>query len=315
MTTEQAKLILGITEEDNARTAKIKFRRLIGKYHPDAAGEAALEYQEQAQKINAAYSFLKNKDFFVEKEEAVFWNAKINEAAFISRNIYTPYHMDIDSDGLYQTAAHGKYMWDPDEEEFGFFLKSILHAAKELLDEVEERCDIYGGTGKIRIPYQEKLFHCLAQQFIDPLECFLKIAAPDTDGEKFTLLAYIGEKCDKVIMNRIDSLQKGDAIYPLALKDWRLIVCDAQRNSLGHLSFAEDELYYCLFPLMKAHLVQVKMTVIKVQNNKGNYLRNVRSEIEFCLKLSEKAMEYQNPDVNPEISKVLANYRRRLMGF
>lgn len=313
MTIEQAKLILGITEEDNARTAKIKFRRLIGKYHPDVAGEVHAEYQEQAQKINAAYTFLKNKDFFAEKEETIFWNAKINEAAFTARNIYAPYHMDIDSGGLYQTAAYGKYMWDPDEEEFEFFLRSILHATKGLLDEVEEKCGIYGGTDAIRIPCQEKLFHCLALQFINPLECLLKIVEPE-EG-KFTPQAFIGEKNDKVIVNRISSLQEGDAIYPLELRGWRLFVCNAQGNSLGHLSFAEDELYYCLFPLMKAHLVQVKMTVKKVQKNKGNYLRSARAEIHFFVKLSEKAEEYQAPDVNPEISGILTNYRRKLMGL
>ncbi|MCD8196213.1 MAG: hypothetical protein LUE24_03465 [Lachnospiraceae bacterium] len=53
-----------------------------------------------------------------------------------------------------------------DEEEFSLFLRSLLHAGKDLLDEVESECGIYGGTDALRIPFQQQLFHCLALQCI-----------------------------------------------------------------------------------------------------------------------------------------------------
>ncbi|MCD7805726.1 MAG: J domain-containing protein [Lachnospiraceae bacterium] len=319
MNEEQAKRILGITEMDNARTAKIKFRRLIGKYHPDAAGEGSLDFQEQAQRINAAYSFLKSKNFFLEKEEnIILWRAPVSDDAFIERNIYAPYHMDIDTGGLYQTLTRGKYMWNPDEEEFQLFLRSLLHAVKDLLDEVEGKCGIYGGTDSLRVSFQKRLFHCLAMQFVDPLYCLEKIAEPETmdkAGQKiYCFRAYIGEKQNREIMKRMISLQKGDAVYPAALQDWKLMVADSQGNGLGYISFAEDELYYCLFPLMRAHLVQTKMSVAKVQRNREKYLRQAKAEIAFRIRIKKGAEQYRNPDMNREINQILSAYKGAITG-
>ncbi|MCD8379894.1 MAG: DnaJ domain-containing protein [Lachnospiraceae bacterium] len=319
MDEQQAKRILGITETDNARTAKIKFRRLIGRYHPDVAGGDSPDFQEQAQRINAAYSLLKSKNFFVEKEEnIILWRAPVSDDAFIERNIYAPYHMDIDTGGLYQTLARGKYMWNPDEEEFQLFLRSLLHAVKDLLDEEESKCGIYGGTDSLRIPFQKQLFHCLAMQFVAPLYCLEKIAEPETTDEAgqkvYCFRAYIGEKHDREIMKRMISLQKGDAVYPVALQDWKLMVADSQGNDLGYISFAEDELYYCLFPLMRAHLVQTKMTVVKVQKNKEKYLRQAKAEIAFRVRLQKGAEQYRNPDMNREINQILYSYNGVLTG-
>ena len=38
---------------------------------------------------------------------------------------------------LYYQAACGKYMWDPEEEDFALFLTSIRHAAAALLERTE----------------------------------------------------------------------------------------------------------------------------------------------------------------------------------
>ncbi len=320
MDEEQAKQILGITENDNARTAKIKFRRLIGRYHPDAAGEVSSDFQEQAQKINAAYTLLKSKDFFLGREEKVFlWNAPVNDAAYVPRNIYAPYHMDLDTGGMYQTLAHGKYMWNPDEEEFPLFLRSLLHVGKDLLDEVESECGIHGGTDALRSPFQKQLFHCLALQFVDSLYCLGKIAEPeavDEAGRKvYCFRAHIGEKRDRERMKRILSLGKGDAVYPAALRDWKLMVADSQGNGLGHISFAEDELYYCLFPLLRAHLIQTKMTVVRIQRNKGSYLRQVKAEVAFRIRMEKETEHYRNPDRNREIRQILSAYRREIIRY
>ncbi|MCD8082327.1 MAG: DnaJ domain-containing protein [Clostridiales bacterium] len=319
----QAKQILGITKTDNARTAKIKFRRLIGKYHPDAAVEDSARFQEQAQRINAAYTFLKSKKFFDEKE-AIFdnevvipWNAPINEKAFTARNIYSPYHMDIGTGGMYQAAARGKYKWDPDEEEFLLFLRSVLHACKELMDIADIRCGMDGGTDHIRVPFQKRLFHSLAMQYVDPLYCLGKIAEPEIinqEGQKiYCFRAYIGEKQDKERKDRILSLQKGDLVYPAALRNWKLMVKDSQGNCLGYLSFAEDELYYCLFPLMQADLVQLRMSVVRVRRKKEGFLFTAEAEIEFRVRVRKEADHYQNPDGNQEIRKILDEYERELV--
>ncbi len=276
--------------------------------------------EEQAQRINAAYTLLKRKDFFRGREEKVLlWKAPVNDAAYVPRNIYAPYHMDLDTGGMYQTLAHGKYMWNPDEEEFPLFLRSLLHAGKDLLDEVESECGIYGGTDALRIPFQKQLFHCLALQFVDPLYCLEKIAETETTDEAgrkiYCFRAYIGEKQDRERMKRILSLQKGDAVYPAALHDWKLMVADSQGNGLGHISFAEDELYYCLFPLMRAHLIQAKMTVVRIQRDKGSYLRQVKAEIAFRIRMEKETEHYRNPDRNREIRQILSAYRREIIRY
>ncbi|MCC8127482.1 MAG: DnaJ domain-containing protein [Clostridiales bacterium] len=325
MNEAQAKRILGITGNDTARTAKIKFRRLIGKYHPDAVGEDSVHYQEQAQQINAAYTFLKNKNFFGEKEnlfddeEAIRWNAPINEKAFADRNIYSPYHMEIDTDGMYQTITRGKYQWDPDEEEFLLFLRSILHTCKELLDGADIRCGMNGGTDHLRASFQKRLFHSLAMQYVDPLYCLEKIAEPeiiDPDGQKiYRFRAYIGKTQDKETTNRILSLQKGDLVYPASFHNWKLMVKDSQGYQLGYLSFAGDELYYCLFPLMQARLIQLRMSVVQVRRKKERFLFSAEAEIEFRARIRKEAVHYQNPDGNEEIYRILEEYQSKIAGF
>lgn len=319
MDIEQAKQILGITEEDDGRTAKIKFRRLIGRYHPDVAGTDSKELQELSQKIIAAYSLLKNEEFFLTKAvREDIWKEKVNEFVFTARNVYAPYHMDIDPEGFCQKITHGKYMWDPDEEEFSLFLRSIYHAARDLLDAVEAECNVTGNTDTLRISSQERLFHCLAMQFVEPADCLPKIAEPDkVDKENrkiYRFRAYVGEKQNLDIMRRIASLCANENIYPVALRNGRLMIADKSGGSLGHLSFAEDELYYCLYPFMSAHMAQVRLTVKMVQRNKGNYLRHAKAEIEFLIRLSKEADSYRNPDMNGRIEKILSDYRNLLRG-
>ncbi len=327
MNEAQAKRILGITRNDTARTAKIKFRRLIGKYHPDAAGEDSAHFQEYAQRINAAYTFLKSKNFFDKKEDfidfdeekAVVWSAPVNERAFADRNIYSPYHMEIETGDMYQTIARGKYRWDPDEEEFPLFLRSILHTCKELLDEADIQCGMDGGTEHLRASFQKQLFHCLAMQYVDPLCCLEKIAEPemiDPDGQKiYRFRAYIGKTQDKETTKQILSLQKGDLLYPASFHNWKLMVKDSHGYPLGYLSFAMDELYYCLFPLMQARLIQLRMSVVRVRQKKEGFRFSAEAEIEFRARIRKEAVRYQNPDGNEEIERILEDYKRRIAGF
>lgn len=317
MDVEQAKHILGITDLDDGRTAKIKYRRLIGRYHPDVTGSAPEKQQELAQKINAAYSLLKSEEFFLKKAASeTLWRATINEAAFAERNIYAPYHMDIDADDLYQTMTRGKYMWNPDEEEFHLFLRSIYHVARDILDAIETECGVPANTDSLRLSIQEQLFHCLAMQFVEPAECLSKIARPDIVDSKgrsiYRFRAYIGEKQNLEMIKRIASLQIGETVYPTSLRNSRLMIANKNGETLGHLSFAEDELYYCLYPFMSAHLAQIKLTVRNVQASKERYSRHAKAGIEFLIRLEKAADNYRNPDMNSRIKEIVTKYRNLL---
>ncbi|MCD7954872.1 MAG: hypothetical protein LUG93_03780, partial [Lachnospiraceae bacterium] len=152
--------------------------------------------------------------------------------------------------------------------------------------------------------------------------------------------AYVGEKQNLEVMRRIASLRVAESVYPAALRfgeprmrncashngaafvhdssdeSWtcngRLMIADKSGGSLGHLSFAEDELYYCLFPYMSAHMAQIRLTVKNVQRNKENYLRHAKAEIEFLIRLNQEADNYRNPDMNKRIENILSDYRNQL---
>ena len=62
MDIDQAKKILDVSEEDDKTVIKKKFRRLMGRFHPDAIGSDRPEHIRKAQELNEAYRLLRNED-------------------------------------------------------------------------------------------------------------------------------------------------------------------------------------------------------------------------------------------------------------
>ncbi len=320
MDAEEARRILGITQADDAHSARMKFRRLIGQYHPDAAGE-----QETAKRLNAAYAALKAEGFFTEGArtregvpDTFQWEAVWKEDAYLSRPIYAPYHADLaqEAEGLFQTLGRGKYLWNPEEEPFPLFLRSIYRVVRELLDGEEGRVRFEDPEGDGRASCEKKLFHFLMMQFIDPVACLFSLAKPEQEEESgrvtFRIRAFLGESRDRALMRRILSLTPGERIFPAALKNGRLLVCDGERNALGHVSLAEDSLYYCLYPLMKAHRLQVRLEVRSVRRTGGRNRGRAEAELVLLCRMEPGARDYQTPDMNPHIRAVLTEYRAYL---
>ena len=64
MKLQQAVQILNLSEKDDFDTAKKKYRKLMGTFHPDAVDrdqpeEIRLEYVQRSQEINEAYRVLR----------------------------------------------------------------------------------------------------------------------------------------------------------------------------------------------------------------------------------------------------------------
>ena len=167
MNRQQAMKLLGITQEDDEREIKRKYHKMISRFHPDSLNEVGEAHIQRAQEINEAYRILSQSDsremqnaygteaYGTEahgtdnhksgkREQHQEWSGEWNEATFIPRNIYLHYSMNLSEEErkeaqgkLYYQAACGKYMWDPEEEDFALFLTSIRHAAAVLLERTE----------------------------------------------------------------------------------------------------------------------------------------------------------------------------------
>lgn len=320
MNIEQAKRILAVTDHDDNRTIKLKYRQLIGKYHPDSIGAELPEYTKKAQEINEAYKLLKNhiRKARVKKDVSI-WNSPINEYAFAARNIYMPYSMDIETSGLFQTIAKGKYMWNPDEEEFDLFLRSLNHVSYELLTAIEipyHFSEDYSMLKELRFQFQVPLFQMLTMQYIDPLFCLDKLAEPEQIDLKqrkiYHFRAFLSAKGSSTQLNHIASLKKGDIIYPISLQNNRIMVASEDKQELGHLKLEEDALYFCLIPLIKHKKAQVKLIVSEVFIEKKRRPYQAKTNIELYIRLENDGKVEYNRNQNAKIKMLLSDYEKRL---
>ncbi len=346
MTVNEACRILGIHDSDDFRTVKIKYRRLMRLYHPDAAGSDD-RHNQHAQRINEAYAVIKasaeQRSGNQPDQSAPFWNSKghfrserkqqnyfqhwkINPNAYTERNIYDSYHMDLGhleeeerqaAQAMYQQIGRGKYFWNPDEEDFSCFLKSLHHAVYEILRRAElAYTDDEELLSEFRFPFQIRLFHLIGCQYVRPITCLHQILSPervDREGrEIFRIRAFLGTKERGELYRNISALSEGELLYPKALKENRLVVMNRERTSLGFLSLALDELYFCLIPLLQKHQAQIQMRVIRVQ--KFSRPLHVRAEVSLHVRLNGSGLMEADevPDTGPETAAVLEEYRSML---
>lgn len=321
MDLEQAKRILNISAEDDIGAVKRKYRRLIGCHHPDAIGSDRPEHIRRAQEINEAYNLLKKSaGLAAAGKKTKGWQGIVNEKAFCDRNIYLYYTLEVSEKKPYYQTARGRYMWDPEEEDFELFLTSIRHAVKEMLEKTEERVsspwyeDMLAETEKFE--FQVQLFTCLAMQYVDPVKTLRKIAEPkQTDGkgrEIYRFRAFLGAKGQSQVWKTMTSLQKGDTVYPASFRGNKIAVMDGSRRSLGHLSLEDDQLYFCIIPLLKKRLARIKMTVRDTEVSKKTRPYRVKVELDFLFRLEEAAEQYADSESNLRIADILNRYERML---
>ncbi len=321
MERKRAMQILNITESDDRETVKRKYRRLMGRFHPDTLGSQKPEQVRRAQEINEAYQVLKKCSMAPAQEKKgrerkARWSAKINAGAFCDRNIYLYYTMDLHGDELYYRTACGKYLWDPQEEAYALFMKSIYHATKELLDSAEERAgcckEVYGAAAEKRFEVQTRLFHCLLLEFTDPVSILRKRGKPerkDSEGrEIYHVPAFLEADGRAPSFPAVEGLKTGEMIFPEGFRENRLQVRSRMGQSLGYLVFDEDSLYLSLIPLLKNRQAQVKIVVKRVDHSRSGGSRRVRAATDFYLRLEAGWERYRNRDQNPQISSLLNQY-------
>ncbi len=321
MNLEQAKRILNIAAEDDGAAVKRKYRKLMGTHHPDAIGSDRPEHIKRAQEINEAYNlFRKHGRQGACAKERHTWQGIVNGRAFCDRNIYRYYTLEVSGKKPYYQAARGKYMWDPDEEDFELFLASIHHATKELLEKTEDKVSSvwYWDTPaeEKRFGFQVQLFSWLAMQYINPVGTLRKIAEPDhLDGqgrEVYRFRAFLGAKGQGQVWKAMSLLQKGEAVYPESFRGSKIAVTDCRKQPLGHLSLEDDELYFCVIPLLKKRLARIRMTVKDVEVRKKNRPYSVKVDVDFLFRLENGAEQYTEGESNLQIAGILDRYERLL---
>lgn len=368
MNIDEALRILQLTEIADKNVIKKQYRRLMGRFHPDAVGEDSPERLKQAQLINEAYDFLKGweKDgksgVFTGKRDKTTgegkkrrqstgeneyssrngqnpqWKGVMNESAFCERNIYLYYHLeDEEAEHMYYQAAVGKYMWQPENEEFALFIMSIHHAVKELTEDVEnraERCRAeqrcksavshsvnyskLSNAEQKRFEVQAALFHLLTQQFVNPLAVLGQLSKPvkfDKDGRGiWHFRAWIGTKSRDKVFRQIVRLSQGELLYPKSFAGSKILVRNKEGQELGHLSFEEDWTYLCVIPLLKQRKAQVRMVTAGVEIRKGSRPYAVKADVDFYLHIEKGAEEFQSSaDLNLKIADLLIQYEQYLL--
>ena len=348
MNLQQAMKLLGITQEDDEREIKRKYHKMISRFHPDSLNEVGEAHIQRAQEINEAYRILSQSDsremqnvYGMEThgtdnhrsgkwEQRQEWSGELNQTAFVPRNIYLHYSMNLSEEErkeaqgkLYYQAAHGKYIWDPEEEDFTLFLTSLRHATAALLEKIENGINIedlirVSDLEECRFRVQAKLFECLSMQYVNPLLVLDSLTKPEsTDGKGqriYLFKAFLAAEASAPEGRIIAGLQSGEYLFPKAFHGNRIQLMNKDRQVLGYLHVEDDRLYFCIIPLLKKRAAQVKLLVRKEgagakKNNK------LKVNIDFYFRLENENYTYNCLEINQKIAEILAGYEKYLRKY
>ena len=158
MTLQEAYSVLGIKAGDTQITIKRKYHALLHRYHPDTGSGSGSA--DATRSIVAAYKVIRSAPS-TDLPASFQILPEINPSAFCARTLYARHELFEDDPADIYVRGHGAYYWDPDQEEFDLFLRSILAEARRLTQECPEKI--------------KTVFHLLVQDYIRPLECLRKV--------------------------------------------------------------------------------------------------------------------------------------------
>lgn len=254
------------------------------------------------------------------EEETPAWEGKLNESAFVERDIYRAPYTDIWQQDECKKVARGKYYWNPDQEDFPMLLRSLNKATIELMEQIERQNRVYFDYDDIadqrRFEFQTKIFNCLAGQFIEPVACLKKVTEPartDKQGRSiYAFRALLGAKGSSKAFHALEYLEVGDLLYPSAVSNNRIMVHDAQDTELGYLSLDDDQLYYLIIPILQYHKAQVRIAVTETQINKHTRPFQAKINVNLYLRMEQNLDEVNRTDQNLKIAEVLNQYETYL---
>lgn len=240
MTLQEASAVLGLTPEDTAVTIKRKYHALLHRNHPDVKYGS----KDAAGRIITAYNVIRSSPLPAAGLRRYETLPEINPAACCRRTLYARHNLFDDDPADIFIRGYDSYFWDPDQEEFSLFLKSILKEAQHLAQDQPERL--------------KTVFHLLVQDFIRPLPCLEKVC-DDREETNYGALHGVSKSgiCSKTRC-REEYADHSDTLYYLNGRIAGAVTtacpCRLQGAKLyagsQQLSFDDDSYYYILSMLL-----------------------------------------------------------------
>ncbi|MCR5557813.1 MAG: J domain-containing protein [Butyrivibrio sp.] len=263
MTLKEAYKILGVSKENTDREIKVKYKKLLIMYHPDSnpTGKRDPEDDEKIRQVIEAYRKIRESEGEPYFEPYEFtWDAFENKRAFSERNIF--FQFKIYDEALPPSKmARGRFVWDPDMEEFPLFAKSVLEACKEVMTDH----DASPAPDKVK-----DIFHLMMQEYVLPADAARKTGKKireDGDREVYSFSGFIK---DELGSRREAKINSGVPLN-IYLRDDRAFVEEiVTGRMLGSISFDEDELYYVVLPLLEDPKVDARAIITKVDSSRRN---------------------------------------------
>ena len=263
MTLKEAYKILGVSKENTDREIKAKYKKLLIMYHPDSdpSRKRDPEDDEKIRQVIEAYKKIRESEGEPYFEPYEFtWDAFENKRAFSERNIF--FQFKIYDEALPPSKmARGRFVWDPDMEEFHLFAKSVLEACKEVM------------TGHDVTPAPDKvkdIFHLMMQEYVLPADAARKIGKKireDSDREVYSFGGFIK---DEIGSSRESKINCGEPLSIYLREDRAVVEEIVTGKIIGSISFDEDELYYVVLPLLEDPKVDAHATITKVDSSRRN---------------------------------------------
>ncbi len=270
MTLKEAYKILGASKQDDDREIKAKYKKLLILYHPDSdpTRKRNPEDDEKIRQVIEAYKKIKEsegKPYFDTYEFT--WDAFENKAAFSERNIYVQFKM-YDEELPLSKMDRGRFVWDPDMEEFKLFSKSVLEACKDIMADY---------SAALTPDKVKDIFHLMMQEYVLPADAARKTGKKvreDGDKEVFTFNGFVKENPADP---KASALALGQPLNIFLREDRAVVEEIVTGRVLGTVSFDEDELYYVVLPLLEDPKVQAHASVTKVEKSRryGNRMNIV----------------------------------------
>ena len=190
MTLKEAYRILGVSKENSDREIKAKYKKLLIMYHPDSdpGRKRDPEEDEKIRQVIEAYRKIRESEGATFYDTYEFtWDAFENKEAFSERNVFFQFRI-YDEALPPSKMARGRFVWDPDMEEFPMFTKSVLEACKEVMADQ----DVTATPDKLK-----ELFHLMMQEYILPVDAARKLGkkiSEDDDEETYEFKGFMKDE-------------------------------------------------------------------------------------------------------------------------
>lgn len=263
MTLKEAYKILGVSKENTDREIKAKYKKLLIMYHPDSASTRKRnpEDDEIIRKVIEAYRKIRESEDEPSYEPYEFtWDAFENKRAFSERNIFFQFKI-YDEDLPPSKMARGRFVWDPDMEEFPLFAKSVLEACKEVMIDH----DVTPAPGKVK-----DIFNLMMQEYVLPADAARKVGKLISEDDNLEVYSFSGFIKDESGTSRESRINCGEPLKIYLREDRAVVEEIVTGKVLGSISFDEDELYYVVLPLLEDPKVDAHATITKVDSSRRN---------------------------------------------